>query len=122
MLDYEILFYRLLDYVVNENGGNLDSVLDKLGITDKEQNQIKEEFNWTDEDDDFDDPDIDQLIIEWARNDYDNGKPVEDYNEFSKLCEDMDIKPTQKLYKLYLDNYCYQYEEPNYVIDELEEE
>lgn len=49
MLDYEVLFYRLLDYVVNGSGNNIDSVLDKLGITDKEQNQIKKEFNSEDE-------------------------------------------------------------------------
>ena len=49
MLDYEVLFYRLLSYVMNENGGCLDSALADLGTTPEESQEIKKEFNWDDE-------------------------------------------------------------------------
>ena len=106
MLDYEVLFYRLLSYVVNENGGCLDSALDVLGITPKEAQEIKKEFNWDDEE-----LDTEAFVADWARNDYDNGKPVEDYTEFSGLCEDEGIEPTPELYKIYVDNCCYHEDE-----------
>ena len=84
-------------------------------ITENFSKEEAEEFGqdgWFGEDDE-DPEDPEDIVAEWARDDYDNGKPVEDYTEFSRLCEDMDIEPTPELYRIYLENCCYpeEYEE-----------
>ena len=44
-------------------------------------------------------------VIEIARLDAETGKPIEDYEEFSKYCKEDGIEPTEQLWNIYLSNY-----------------
>ena len=48
---------------------------------------------------------VQDRIKQWARDDYEAGHPVEDYNEFAKYCNDEGIEPSENLWQVYLDNY-----------------
>lgn len=63
-----------------------------------------------------------EKVISWANFDYECGKPIEDYREFSKCCEANDIEPSEELWQVYLDNYEPAEDEPDYLDCEYEEE
>ena len=50
MIDYEVLFYRLLGYVVNEVGMDVEETLDEIGVQNlHEQEEIISSFEDSDE-------------------------------------------------------------------------
>jgi hypothetical protein len=50
MIDYEVLFYRLLDYMVNEVGVDIEVTLDNIGIENfHEQEEIISNFEDVDD-------------------------------------------------------------------------
>ena len=45
MIDYEVLFYRLLDYMVHEVGVDVEVTLDEIGVQNlREQEEIISNF------------------------------------------------------------------------------
>ena len=52
MIDYEVLFYRLLDYMVHEVGVDAEETLNEIGVQDfHEQEEIISNFKDIDEED-----------------------------------------------------------------------
>ena len=74
---------ELLDADVNSNG------------TTNEEIELEESHN----------PTYVEDVIEWAYNDCESGRPVEDYREFSKLCADSGIPASEDLWQIYLNSY-----------------
>jgi hypothetical protein len=46
-----------------------------------------------------------EKVIDMAKFDYECGKPIEDFIEFSKVCEEDGIEATEELWQVYLNNY-----------------
>ena len=44
-------------------------------------------------------------IIMIAQTDYNCGRPIEDYVEFSKICRAEGFEPTEELWQVYQENY-----------------